>query len=236
MPAPITAENATSAIPIMSAAAVAAVRPGLRMALRRASPPATPAIRCPGRPSTDARRGTSRGEISATAMNSRREPGASSARRPSALDAGSEHAEPEHAEGERRQRCAANSGARRPILPGGISAPSRMAVTGETRVARSAGPSPARTVTMMPTASETMIVRAPNTVLVDGRSMPTDANTPLSSFARPRPATRPIAEATVPIASASTTTERSTWRLLAPSARSSASSRERCATVIESVL
>ena len=92
---------------------------------------------------------------------------------------------------------AANSGARRPILPAGISAPSRMAVTGDTRVARSAGPSPASTVTMMPTASETMIVRAPNTVLVDGRSMPTDANTPLSSLARPRPATRPIAEATV---------------------------------------
>ena len=81
-----------------------------------------------------------------------------------------------------------------------------------------------------------MIVRAPKTVLVDGRSMPADANTPLSSFARPMPATRPITEATVPMASASTTTERSTWRRVAPSARSSASSRERCATVIDSVL
>ena len=46
----------------------------------------------------------------------------------------------------------------------------------------------------------------------------------------------PIAEAIVPIASASTTTERSTCRRVAPRARSSASSRERCATVIESVL
>ena len=55
-----------------------------------------------------------------------------------------------------------------------------------------------------------MIVRAPKTVSVDGRSMPADANTPLSSFARPMPATRPITEATVPMASASSTTERST--------------------------
>ena len=91
-----------------------------------------------------------------------------------------------------------------------MSAPSRIAVTGDTRVARSAGPRPASTVTTMPTASETMIVRAPNTVSVDGRSTPADANTPFSSFARPMPATRPITEATVPMASASTTTERST--------------------------
>ena len=54
------------------------------------------------------------------------------------------------------------------MRPGGISAPSRIAETGETRVARSAGPRPASTVTMMPTASETTIVRAPKTVLVDG--------------------------------------------------------------------
>ena len=90
--------------------------------------------------------------------------------------------------------------------PAGMSAPSRIAVTGETRVARSAGPRPASTVTTMPTASETMTVRAPNTVLVDGSSMPTDANTPLRSFARPMPATSPIAEATVPTARASATT------------------------------
>ena len=53
-----------------------------------------------------------------------------------------------------------------------------------------------------------MIVRAPKTVLVDGRSTPAEAKTLFSSFARPRPAATPIAEATVPMASASTTTER----------------------------
>ena len=73
-------------------------------------------------------------------------------------------------------------------------------------------------------------------MLVDGRSTPADANTLLMSLASPMPAATPITEATVPSASASTTTERSTWRRVAPSARISASSRERCATVIESVL
>ena len=42
-----------------------------------------------------------------------------------------------------------------------------------------------------------MIVRAPKTVLVDGRSTPAAEKTLFSSFARPRPATTPIAEATV---------------------------------------
>ena len=130
----------------------------------------------------------------------------------------------------------ANSGARRPIRDGGISAPSRMAPTGETRVARSAGPRPASTVTTIPTASDTTIVRVENTVLVVGSSTPSEANSPESSWARPRPATSPIAEAIVPTTAASATTDRSTWRREAPSARSSASSRERCATVIESVL
>ena len=235
IPAPSTAENATSAIPIMSAAAVAAVRPGLRIALRRASSPAVPAIRWPGRPSADASRGTSRGEISATPMNSSSEPGANSARRPSASMPGANMPSPSTPSAS-APVIAANSGARRPMRPAGMSAPSRIAVTGETRVALSAGPRPANRVTMMPTASETMIVRAPKTVSVDGRSMPADANTPLRSLARPMPAASPISDATVPIASASTTTERSTWRRVAPSARSNASSRERCATVIESVL
>ena len=89
---------------------------------------------------------------------------------------------------------------------------------------------------MMPTASETMIVRVPNTVPVDGRSIPADANTPLRSFAKPTPAARPTSEAIVPMARASTTTDRSTCRRVAPRARSSASSRERWATVIDSVL
>ena len=43
----------------------------------------------------------------------------------------------------------------------------------------------------------------------------------------------PISEATSPIRAASISTERSTWRRLAPSVRSIANSRIRWATVIE---
>ncbi len=125
---------------------------------------------------------------------------------------------------------------RRPTRPCGISAPSRIAVTGETRVARTAGERPDSTVTMMPTASETTIVRVANTVPVSGSSTPLAANTLDSPLASSRPTPRPISEATVPITSDSVSTDRSTWRRLAPSARSSASSRERWATVMDSVL
>ena len=43
--------NVTSVTPIISAAAVAAVRPGWRIAFSRASRPGKPAKRCAGRPS-----------------------------------------------------------------------------------------------------------------------------------------------------------------------------------------
>ena len=52
----------------------------------------------------------------------------------------------------------------------------------------------------------------------------------------PRPRNSPIAEATTPMTSVSSITERSTWRRVAPSVRSVASSRVRCAIVIEIVL
>ncbi len=183
----------------MSAAAVAAVRPGLRIALRRARPPATPAIRCPGLPSADAsardepRRDQRHGDEQQ--QRAGREQGQPALRVDARGRTGRARARPARA----RRRCAAKSGARRPIRDGGISAPSRMALTGATRVARSAGPRPASSVTTIPTASDTMIVRVESTVAVVGSSMPSDANTLDSSFARPRPATRPISDATVPI-------------------------------------
>ena len=50
------------------------------------------------------------------------------------------------------------------------------------------------------------------------------------------PSIRPITEDSRPTSSASAVTERVTCFPLAPSARSSASSRDRCATMIENVL
>ena len=236
MPAPSTAENATSAIPIMSAAAVAAVRPGLRIALRRASPPAAPAIRWPGRPSTDARRGTSRGEISATAMNSSSEPGASSARRPSASMPGANMPSPSTVErqGARDRREQRSAAADPPGRDVGALAhrgdrrdarrPQRRAEAGEDGDDDPDG----ERDDDRPRAEHRARRRA-------GRCPPTRTRRSAASPGRRRPR-GPISEATVPIASASTTTDRSTCRRVAPSARSSASSRERCATVIESVL
>ncbi len=53
-PWPRTATNVISAIPIISAAAVEAVREGFRVALSRARSPATPPSFVPGQPSTNA--------------------------------------------------------------------------------------------------------------------------------------------------------------------------------------
>ena len=60
--------NVTSATPIMSAAAVTAVRPGWRTEFSRASRPVMPVARSIGRPMTVASGRTSRGESSATPM------------------------------------------------------------------------------------------------------------------------------------------------------------------------
>ncbi len=74
MPWPMTATKVTSAMPIISAAAVDAVRPGLRMALPSASIPAAPPMRRAGMPTTRVSGTTSRDESSATPMNSARTP------------------------------------------------------------------------------------------------------------------------------------------------------------------
>ena len=115
-------------------------------------------------------------------------------------------------------------------------APSRTAAIGATRVARIAGATLASSVTAMPAARLTITVRVANTVPAFGSCMPIEANIDSSAFARPSPAARPISEASAPITSASSTTEPSTWPREAPSVRSMASSRVRCATVTDSVL
>ena len=55
-------------------------------------------------------------------------------------------------------------------------------------------------------------------------------------IARPRPRKSPTTEAIAPTTTDSRTTDQSTCRREAPSVRRVASSRTRCATVIESVL
>ncbi len=80
-----------------------------------------------------------------------------------------------------------------------------------------------------------MTVRASNTRGPDGSVTPN----PLSSFSSPTaastPSPRPISDDTSPTMAASPSTERNTWRRLAPTMRRSASSRVRWPTVMEKV-
>ena len=75
-PAATTVTSVTSATPIVSAVAVVIVRPGWRIALRRASPPAAPPTACAGRPEQRRQRraprapGAARGRRPASAARS----------------------------------------------------------------------------------------------------------------------------------------------------------------------
>ena len=71
---------------------------------------------------------------------------------------------------------------------------------------------------------------------VPGISKPMAPKTTVISLAKPMPASTPMSDETTPISRASSSTERSTCRLLAPMVRSIANSRMRCETVIEKVL
>ena len=115
---------------------------------------------------------------------------------------------------------------------GGRVAPSWRAATGGTRVARRAGASAERSVTPTPTSTAMRMVRGSSAMPAVGMSAPTALKSRLMPLATPRPAAMPMAEASTPSVSASATTDVSTWRRLAPRARSIANSRRRWATVM----
>ncbi len=199
---------------------------GLRIAFARASLPAAPPILVAGQPSTEASGGTSTFASIATPTNrpAAPRPIASSrvpvesppTNRPTSISA--------------IATTIVKSAARVPKRAnreGGSSAPSRTAAIGCTCVARNAGRSAASAVISTPTTSETTIVRVAKMVLACGRSMPKETNSEFRPFARPRPRNSPITDASNPITRASSSTERSTWRRVAPSVRSVASSRVR---------
>ena len=180
-----TVTAVTSITPIISALAVTAVRPGWRIALRRASRPAEPPTAAAGAPTSPAA--------------------------PRTIRDGS-----------------------RSLRPAGSL--SRSAATGAIFVARRAGRKPATSVTSVPTSRATIAVRASNTVPDSGSERSSAPNTAFSPAAMPKPAAMPTIDAPSPRASASSSTEPSTWRRAAPTMRSIANSRVRWATVIESVL
>ena len=232
MPAPSTATTVTRVSPIISAAAVEAVRLGLRTEFALASSPATPPLRRAGKPTRRVSGLTMCGAAKATPTKSAQDPDAE--------------------QQDDRQRCRARS-RRSPTQmaatdaaitatavlsewaakrEGGSVEPSRTAAIGGTRVARRAGTMLASTVITVPSASETRTVRSANTIPASGRSPPIA----VSSLASPNPANSPITEASSPITRPSITTERMTCLREAPSVRSVANSRVRWATVIDRVL
>jgi hypothetical protein len=73
-----------------------------------------------------------------------------------------------------------------------------------------------------------MTIRAVNTMPPAGMPAPSPLSSALRAAATPIPAAGPISEAMTPTATASATTEPSTWRLLAPTARSRPFSLVRC--------
>ena len=230
---PSTATNETSASPIIRAAAVEAVRDGLRTTFSLASRPATPPRRRDGIPTIAASPVTSRDATPAMPRTVRSVPSPSASRFPP------EPIEPVSVAFASSARPTASTTAPT-IGPSrfrrGSTAPSRTAAIGATRVARNAGARPASSVTPTPTTSATTNVRSAYTGSDCGSSSPSAAKISVRPFANPMPTAMPTAEATTPIAAASRRTERSTCRRDAPSVRSVASSRTRCAIVIDSVL
>ena len=209
--------------------------PDCGLELLRASLPAAPSNRVAGQPSTRVSGGTSRGARIEIPMNNATAPSPTNSRRrpverplanrPTSSAATATSTVP-----------TAAGWLKRANLDGGSRAPSRTAAIGGTRVARSAGRSAARSVIPTPTTSEITIVRVLNTVPVCGRSIPNETSRLLSPLASPSPRNSPTTEATRPITKASIITDVRTWRRVAPSVRSVASSRVRCAIVIERVL
>ena len=168
----------TRATPIMSAAAVTAVRPGWRTVLSPASRPVIPR-HASGRASARATSTTSAENpalIRARTCGTRIDTPIATTMRIVAIPA------PEPAASTTRSRSSAStttSTVRRLRTERGLRSsgtPSRIAAIGVTRDARRAGGRPARTVTAVPAKSETQTVRNSSTVPLSGRLAPKALN------------------------------------------------------------
>lgn len=123
-----------------------------------------------------------------------------------------------------------------PDLPSAGVPASRSAAIGETFPARLAGTYAARTVTTTPSTIPIAGVVHLTVRSSTDSSMPIADMTFIRPTAIPTPAATPATEPKIPRSTASTSTERLTWRLLEPRARIRPISRVRWATSIEKVL
>ena len=226
--APNTAMVETRASPTISAAAVCAVRRGLRIEFSRPRRPAIPSAAASGRPMVLAKgRATSGASIpTPTKMPTAPSPRAGW---------------PGRSAPGRAARCRATVTAeptttRRRDDSATLSLSSVMAATGGMRTARRAGLMAEITVTPNPTTRAATTVRRPKTSEPPGSVKPKALRSFSSPTAPSTPRPSPTAEASSPTMAASASTERKTWPLLAPTRRSRASSRVRWPTMIEKVL
>ena len=225
----------TSARPIISAAAVDAVRAGFRIAFSRASAPDAPPKRANGRPSP------TRAAAPAAARSARRRRTARARRAPARAAAG------------RRRRRGRTGRSRAAPARGRRSRAATPCGTGEPPGRESGALADGRDRRHLRRLHRRGDARDQGdddaeqhrddhrARLEDGARLragrgPSAASAEPAPWRARRRATSPSAEASMPIAKPSTSTERRTWRREAPSVRSVASSRVRWATVIDSVL
>ena len=219
----------TSPTPIISAAAVAEVRLGLRIAFSRAIDPVMPLI---------LRIGAPRAALIGVAMIG---PRMATPRKTTAMPTPTNSSpllpkRPSRSSTTPSMVTTPPTRARRGEVAEESMDESRMAAIGGMREARTAGKTAATTVTRRPVTNDQMTALAGMTMELAGMSRPRTPSNALSPTARKIPPTKPTIDAVMPTRTASNSTDPTTWRCPAPMARSSASSRLRWATMIEKVL
>ena len=196
-----TVNRVTTPTPTSSAAAVAEVRRGLRMALRRASEPGTPRVRATGRPSrllTGEATSGPRVTAPATTSNAPRP----ARGRPPLPDSAEATTVPMPT---RVSSVPATSRGREASVRS--TATSRRAARGGTRLPRTAGPMPAMSVMVRPTSGAMISEEAFSVRPPAGRAKPKAANMAFSPRAMPTPTTVPTREAMTPTSIVSRTIE-----------------------------
>ena len=208
-----TVTPVTSATPIVSAAAVWAVREGFRMAFSWPSRPARP-VRAIGAPMIRASGRATYWVSMAAPTNSTTAPIPISPNRWARPESGASIPD--------RTRATPSAVSTMDTIRRARGAPgtsmSRIAATGGTRLAFHAGTSAATKVTSRPTTRPTMIVRGSIWRLVAGSEAPMALKPARRIAANAMPKMIPMIEATSPMKLASSRTDRTTWLPDAPTA------------------
>ena len=204
---PKIATITTSARPITSALAVAAVRRGFRIAFPRAIAPVTPVAARTGSPSAPASGRANVASSTITPKNTSRAPTPTTRNDERTSSALCDWAMPTRSTGTPAAISAPPARVRRRNVSVRSAGRSLIAATGGMVAARNAGHTEAPTVTNMPTAIAATAVRVSNTRSPCGASKPSAPTTENRSPASSTPSARPATDATLPMTPASMTTD-----------------------------